>query len=329
MYRLARILVLAVALLGSIHAGELPAGAVSDSPGECAAIDEASVGKIVDTIHGATIDPVAVGALMEPDVRYVSSTWGVLTSRDEVIAAFTDVAETFDGLSRLPEEVLVDDPYVVVRYVIRGTHVAEYKGIAPTGKDTAASAIAVYRLHCGMIAEGWNFVDQLGRLGQISDDYAAFAVETAPSAELDASCAPPSHEDMETVLREWWADIFVTAPTADPSEMLDPDVVAHFSAGPDAVGLDAWRTSRAKWWAAFPDLRYRHGETIVDGDLAAALFTATGTDEGGFLGEQPSGESMVLDGVLIVRVNCGKVVELWAEADIAGALQQLGTDGLH
>ena len=148
-----------------------------------------------------------------------------------------------------------------------------------------------------------------------------------PSPDGDASCAPPTREDMETMLRQWYSEIWVPKPMTDDTTMVSPNIVAHFSVGPDVSGIEGWRKSRSWWWTAFPDLRYRPGEAIVDGDLVATHFTATGTDEGGFLGEEPTGKPMTLDGVLILRVNCGKIVELWAESDIIGVMAQLGTDG--
>ncbi|MGI9252856.1 MAG: ester cyclase [Thermomicrobiales bacterium] len=323
-----RIAALGLVLLGTIHAAAPPAAAEDSSPGECMAVDDASAGKLIETLHGEAIDPAAVGALMEPEVRYFSSDWGSLQGRDAVVAAFTDAKSTFDGLSQTAEEVLVDAPYVVVRNVLRARQVGEYAGIAPTGNETEVSAISVYRLNCGMIAEAWNFYDHLGQMAQMSDAYAAYQVEVAPSAEMDASCAPPTREDMETLVRAWFTDFFVNDPVMDPAEILNSDMVVHFTAGPDAVGIDAIEQSRDRWWAAFPDLRYRHGDIIVDGDLAAELFIAVGTDEGGFLGEEPTGKPVMLEGVVMQRVNCGRFVEQWGEADIAGAMKQLGVDGL-
>ncbi len=44
---------------------------------------------------------------------------------------------------------------VVVRFEGRGRHSSEFRGVAPSGRERAASVLAVYRIERGRIAEGW------------------------------------------------------------------------------------------------------------------------------------------------------------------------------
>ena len=44
---------------------------------------------------------------------------------------------------------------VVVRFEGLGRHSSEFRGVAPSGRERAASVLAVYRIERGRIAEGW------------------------------------------------------------------------------------------------------------------------------------------------------------------------------
>ena len=58
------------------------------------------------------------------------------------------------------EYIRVDDvsargDRVVVRLEGRGRHSSEFRGVPPSGRERAASVLAVYRIERGRIAEGW------------------------------------------------------------------------------------------------------------------------------------------------------------------------------
>ena len=65
------------------------------------------------------------------------------------------------------EDVLARGDKVAVRTVQRGTHEGGLFGIAPTGRQVEFSAMAVYRLEGGLIAEEWIETDRLGLLAQL------------------------------------------------------------------------------------------------------------------------------------------------------------------
>jgi len=65
------------------------------------------------------------------------------------------------------EDVLARGDKVAVRTVQRGTHEGELFGIAPTGRHVEFSAMAVYRLEGGLIAEEWIETDRLELLAQL------------------------------------------------------------------------------------------------------------------------------------------------------------------
>lgn len=74
--------------------------------------------------------------------------------------AFPDLVETI-------EELIAEGDRVVERFGLRGTHLGEFMGIAPTGKTVSWTAIAIYRLEQGRIAECWVEANLQGLLLQI------------------------------------------------------------------------------------------------------------------------------------------------------------------
>lgn len=71
-------------------------------------------------------------------------------------AAFTNVRYRI-------EDLIAEDDKVVLRVETRATHVADFHGIAATGRAVKLNGIVIYRIAGGKIAESWAEMD-FGRL---------------------------------------------------------------------------------------------------------------------------------------------------------------------
>lgn len=85
--------------------------------------------------------------------------------------AFPDLRETI-------EDLLEDGDRVVERLTLHGTHLGDFMGIAPTGREVTWSAIAIYRIANNKIIENWVEANLLGLLIQLG-------VLVAPAPLLD------------------------------------------------------------------------------------------------------------------------------------------------
>jgi steroid delta-isomerase-like uncharacterized protein len=65
------------------------------------------------------------------------------------------------------EDQIAESDKVVVRYRFNGTNLGAFQGMAPTGKQVSYSAILIYRIAGGKIAEQWTELDLLGLLRQL------------------------------------------------------------------------------------------------------------------------------------------------------------------
>jgi steroid delta-isomerase-like uncharacterized protein len=74
---------------------------------------------------------------------------------------------------------------------------------------------------------------------------------------------------------------------------------------------------------AFPDVTVEIDELVEDGDRVAVATTFTGTHNGELMGMAPTGRSVSVTGIDIVRVEDGRIVEHRGLTDIAGLMRQL------
>lgn len=75
---------------------------------------------------------------------------------------------------------------------------------------------------------------------------------------------------------------------------------------------------------AFPNLHCTIQEEIAQDDRTAVHWTMSGTHKGAFMGHPPTGRPILVQGIIMVRVVGGRIVENWLLIDRLSILQQLG-----
>ena len=76
--------------------------------------------------------------------------------------------------------------------------------------------------------------------------------------------------------------------------------------------------------AAFPDIHWVLEEMIAEGDKVVSRFTWTGTHRGSFLGIPPTGRKVSVKGVVIDRLEAGRMADSRILMDTMSMMQQLG-----
>jgi hypothetical protein len=64
-------------------------------------------------------------------------------------------------------DIIAKGDRVWATWLIRGTHLGELMGIAPTGRTVAILEVGQWRIENGLIADAWFFVDELGLLREL------------------------------------------------------------------------------------------------------------------------------------------------------------------
>lgn len=77
--------------------------------------------------------------------------------------------------------------------------------------------------------------------------------------------------------------------------------------------------------AAFPDLHATIDQVFASGDWVAAKLTWTGTNTGEFNGQPPTGKTVSITELEIVRVEAGRIVDLRQVADLATLIAELNS----
>jgi steroid delta-isomerase-like uncharacterized protein len=75
---------------------------------------------------------------------------------------------------------------------------------------------------------------------------------------------------------------------------------------------------------AFPDSYFAVEDMIAEGDKVVTRKTFHGTHEGEFMGIPPTGRTVNVSHIDVVRISDGLVVERWSVGDDLGMMQQIG-----
>ncbi|HXJ96190.1 MAG TPA: ester cyclase [Terriglobia bacterium] len=78
------------------------------------------------------------------------------------------------------------------------------------------------------------------------------------------------------------------------------------------------------WRAAFPDFHFALEDMIVEGNKVALRIPFTGTHQGKFWGLEPTGKTIHVTETLILRIEGGKIAEMWEDYGEYGMRMQLG-----
>jgi|SoiMethySBSTD1v2_1073268.scaffolds.fasta_scaffold1650940_2 predicted ester cyclase len=130
--------------------------------------------------------------------------------------------------------------------------------------------------------------------------------------------------DPISIMRRFVHEYQTAGNEAVADELLDTEFYDHSpfpGFGPAREDVKAlFRALRA----AFPDLRAEIVEQFADGDRVVTRKTFHGTHQGPFAGKAPSGLTVAIRVVDIVRIANGRIREHWNVVDVPGLMTQLG-----
>ena len=101
------------------------------------------------------------------------------------------------------------------------------------------------------------------------------------------------------------------------------EVVYHGGSG-EYRGIDQLLDYYRAYLAAFPDFRGEVVQAVAEGDLVAHRSRVTGTNTGPFMGAPATGRPVDVTGMILSRLEGGRIVEEWESFDQLELLKQLG-----
>jgi steroid delta-isomerase-like uncharacterized protein len=102
------------------------------------------------------------------------------------------------------------------------------------------------------------------------------------------------------------------------------DMVEQVPLPGQGPGIDGLKTVLRGFRSAFPDMRWTVEEQIAEGDKVVTRFEWAGTHRGAFLGVPATGRPVKVWGMVIDRLQNGKIKDTRIIMDTLGMLMQMG-----
>jgi steroid delta-isomerase-like uncharacterized protein len=133
-------------------------------------------------------------------------------------------------------------------------------------------------------------------------------------------------EQNEAVVRRWFQEVWNEGREASIDELFAADSVAHGlgDSEREVHGPEEFKPFVSNMRGALPDTRISIDDIISSGDRVAVRVTLRGTHTGDGLGVPPTGRRVSIQGIIIVRLVDGRIVEGWNSYDQLGLLRQIG-----
>jgi predicted ester cyclase len=130
-------------------------------------------------------------------------------------------------------------------------------------------------------------------------------------------------ENKELVRRYFSAgEAEIKAEFAGKNEYHAPEFTNHMPAGD--LKLKEYGQAMNALLVAFPDTKYTIEDMIAEGDKVVARYKFYGTHKGVYRGIAPTGKRVNAEGIEIVNIAGGRLVEAWSSFDNLGMMRQLG-----
>ena len=247
-------------------------------------------------------------------LNYEGKTSSVLErfSLSEVLTSkIKDYRGSYPHFRILPLDVFSERDLVVVRLIL------DLEGRGPAGQGATGmqpellEAVAMCRVAGATITELWFEMDVFAQVLALNGG--------SPSQQLDSPAGGPGPNGPHR-----------GQPDSEASRAL---VLRYLAAlnnqgkTPELVGRFATDKALAEhimaFEAAFPGYILLADEIIADGDRVAVRFHTRQRHAGEFMGIPATGRQLSITGIIIYRVEDGKIVEHWLQADSWSLMQRL------
>ncbi|WP_188553298.1 ester cyclase [Edaphobacter dinghuensis] len=131
-------------------------------------------------------------------------------------------------------------------------------------------------------------------------------------------------QDNAKVVREFADEVITNGKIETASHYAWEDVVEQVSLPGQGPGLDGLKDIIRAMRTGFPDLVFSIQEQITENDKVASRFEWTGVHKGEFLGIPATGQSVRVWGIVIDRLEDGRIKDTRILMDTLGLMTQLG-----
>jgi len=135
-------------------------------------------------------------------------------------------------------------------------------------------------------------------------------------------------ESNKRLVRQMNAEVWNKENLDMVDKLYTPDFVLHFLPdGSELRGIDSLRAHIREHRKAFPDWSEEITRVVAERDLVVIQYVSTGTNQGRWLGNSPTGRRIQINEVSIFRIEDGRIAEQWLLPDLFSMQQQLAGTG--
>ena len=146
--------------------------------------------------------------------------------------------------------------------------------------------------------------------------------ETGGNArDTTSSQQDPSTGGYKDLIRKWLSFAADGFPGSFETFIAD-DFVGHSVGGPDIDRNELERLERA-FAQAFSGTTYEIADLLADGDRVVLRVQTRVTHRGMFYGIPATGRQVQFGGIVIYRIDRGRIAETWSAIDFPGLIRQL------
>ncbi len=122
--------------------------------------------------------------------------------------------------------------------------------------------------------------------------------------------------------QRWFEQVWNQGQRQAIGEMIRPDAVLH-EGGLDSVGPEGFYPFYDRMIATFSEIHVTVEDTIAENDKLCVRWSFTAKHTGDGLGFTPTGASVKVTGISILRVAGTKLLEGWQNWDMLGLIEQI------
>jgi steroid delta-isomerase-like uncharacterized protein len=136
-------------------------------------------------------------------------------------------------------------------------------------------------------------------------------------------------EENKALIKRWFEEVWNKGNAEVIDELFAQDGVIHGlvdGSGNPVPHFRGFKQFHSQFRGAFPDISITVDDVIAEGDKVVARCTVKGQHTGDHLGFKATNAPVEFEGVAIVRIKDGKIIEAWNCFDFLKMNRQLGTE---
>jgi steroid delta-isomerase-like uncharacterized protein len=133
-------------------------------------------------------------------------------------------------------------------------------------------------------------------------------------------------EANKTLVRRWFEEVWNQGREETIDELFAANGIGYGLGDTDVTlrGPADFKPFVRNLRGALPDIHMTIEDIIAEGDKVTVRITVEGTHKGGQLGVAPTGRKVRIEGLVVLRIANGQIVEGWNSWDQLGLLRQIG-----